>query len=72
MSPVYPELCTQACAVAMREGFQNNLGWPVGILRPSIVLVADADKIVTEAELVFDRSAELVAVTVTLAGEGTV
>jgi hypothetical protein len=56
----------------MREGFQNNLGWPVGILRPSIVLVADADKIVTEAELVLDGSAELVAVTVTLAGEGTV
>lgn len=55
----------------MREGFQNNLGWPVGILRPSIVLVAVAEKIVMDAEPVLEGSAVLVAVTVTVDGEGT-
>jgi hypothetical protein len=70
VSPAYFEFVTQACAVEMREGFQNSLGWPVGILRPSIVFVEVADKIVTDAKAVFDASAELVAVTVTSAGEG--
>jgi hypothetical protein len=51
--------------------FQNNLGCPVGILRPAIVLVAVADKIAMDAEPALDASAELVAVMVTVAGEGT-
>ena len=40
-------------------------------MRPSIVFVAVALKIDTDAEPVFDGSAALVAVTVTVAGEGT-
>jgi hypothetical protein len=40
-------------------------------LRPSIVFVAVALKIDTDAEPVLDASAALVAVTVTVAGEGT-
>jgi hypothetical protein len=64
-------LATHDCAVVTLPAFQNNLGWPLGILRPSIVLVADAEKIAMDAEPVLDASAALVAVTVTVAGAGT-
>jgi hypothetical protein len=57
--------------VATLPAFQNNLGWPVGILSPAIVLVAVAEKIAMDAEPVLDGSAVLVAVTVTVDGEGT-
>lgn len=70
MSPAYLVLVTQACAVAIREGFQNSLGWPAGMFSP-LFAVAEA-VMVTDEEDAFVGSAELVAVTVTLAGEGTV
>jgi len=64
-------LVTQACAVAMREGVQNNLGCPAGMLSPLFALVAAEAVIVTDDEDVSVGAAELVAVTVTSAGEGT-
>jgi hypothetical protein len=51
--------------------FQNNLGCPVGILKPSIALVAPASNRETDDEAVLEGSAELAAVTVIVAGEGT-
>lgn len=71
MSPAYPVLFTHACAVEMREGFQNNLGWPVGMLSPSTVFVAVAERIAMDAEPDLDGSAALIAVTVTVDGDGT-
>jgi hypothetical protein len=55
----------------MREGFQNSLGWPEGMLSPPFALVVGAEMIVIDDEDVMDVFAELVAVTVTVAGEGT-
>lgn len=71
MSPAYLVLVTQACAVAMREGVQNSLGWPAGILSPPFAVVVAEAVIVTDDEDVLVGSAALVAVTVTSAGEGT-
>ena len=64
-------LFAHAWAAVILAAFQNNLGCPVGILRPATELVEVADKIANAAEPVLDASAELVAVTVTVAGEGT-
>jgi len=54
----------------MREDVQNSLGWPVGIVKPKLELVEFTGRIATDAEPVLEESAELVAVTVTSAGEG--
>ena len=70
MSPAYPVVFTQACAVEMREGVQNILGWPEGMVSPPFVLVAPDATIVTDEKDDLDGSAALVAVTVMLAGEG--
>jgi len=61
---------TQACAVEMREGVQNSLGWPEGMLSPPFELVALEATIVTDEKDDLEGSAALVAVTVILAGEG--
>jgi hypothetical protein len=63
-------LLTQACAVETREGVQNSLGWPEGILSPPFALVAFEATIVTDEKDDLDGSAALAAVTVILAGEG--
>ena len=70
-NPGYFALATQAFAAVIRAGVQNSLGWPAGILRPLVEFVEVAEKMVTDAEAVFDGSAELVAVTLMVAGEGT-
>jgi len=64
-------LFTHAWAAVTLAAFQNNLGWPVGIFSPATVFVAVADKIARDAEPALEVSAELVAVTITVAGEGT-
>jgi hypothetical protein len=57
--------------LASFAAFQNSLGWLAGIFMPSTVLVEVTGKIATDDEADLDGSAELVAVTVTMAGEGT-
>ena len=70
-NPGYFALATHAFAVAIRAGVHNSLGWVAGIVRPFVVFVELAEKMATVAEAAFVESAELVAVTVTVAGEGT-
>lgn len=63
-------LVAQACAFAMRDGVQNSLGCPAGMLSPPFAFVAVEATIVTEDDDVLDVFAELIAVTVTSGGEG--
>jgi hypothetical protein len=65
---------TQFCAIVVRERVQKRRGCALGNVSPYavVVLVEVAEKITMDAEPVLDGSAVLVAVTLTVDGDGTV